>query len=134
MSAESTPRIVLTPLVGEYVIARLSPGDSVPGDLLSLADPHTYVSVTRTSQELSIVCTRENAPEGAELDGPWRAWYAAGPIPFGLTGVVAALVDPLAEIGCPVFVTSTFDGDVLMVPEDRAEDAKTALTAAGHDA
>lgn len=55
-----------------------------------------------------------------------------GAIAFETTGVVAGLVTPLAEIGCPVFVVSTFDGDILMVPTTRRAHALNALQAAGH--
>ncbi|WP_338889155.1 ACT domain-containing protein [Rhodococcus sovatensis] len=40
--------------------------------------------------------------------------------------------DALADIGCPVFVVSTFDGDILMVPTSRRAHAIDALRAAGH--
>lgn len=98
-------------------------------DLLGSA---ALLSVTRTDQEISIVCEAGAAPQAAELDGPWRALYVCGPIPFGLTGVVASLVEPLAADDCPVFVISTFDGDVLLTPSDRHADATTALRRAGH--
>jgi hypothetical protein len=114
------------------VIARFALGTDLAPILTSLLPSATLLSVTRTDQELSIVCGAGAAPDGAELDGPWRALYAGGPISFGLTGVVASLVNPLAAIGCPVFVVSTFDGDVLMTPSDRQADAVTALRGAGH--
>lgn len=122
----------LRPLSDEYVIARLAADDPVPVGLDRAAPAGAYVSITRTPQELSIVCPAELAPEGAEIDGPWVAFYAGGPIPFGLTGVVTSLVTPLSAAGCPVFVVSTFDGDVVMVPASRRDDAVALLSAAGH--
>jgi hypothetical protein len=126
------PAVPLRSLSGEYVIARF-PVDTDAAPLLTdLLRTGVLVSLTRTDQEVSIVCAAGSAPAGAELDGPWQALYAGGPIPFGLTGVVASLVDPLAAIGCPVFVVSTFDGDVVMTPSDRHDEAVTALRGAGH--
>lgn len=90
------------------------------------------MSVTRTPKELSIVCPSNSAPADAELEGPWVALYAGGPIPFGLTGVVTSLVSPVSKVGCAVFVVSTFDGDVLMIPSAEADRARSALVAAGH--
>jgi hypothetical protein len=123
--------VSLRSLPGEYVIARFAVETeiSLVADLFRSA---TLISVTRTDQELSIVCDAGVAPDGAELDGPWRALYVGGPIPFGLTGVVASLVEPLAAVACPVFVISTFDGDLLLTPSDRHTDATTALRQAGH--
>ena len=124
--------VELRPLDGEYVIARLPAGAAVPATLQSAPPGNGFVSVTRTPQELSIVCPVHAAPAGATVDGTWTALYAAGPIPFGLTGVVTSLVAPLSAAGCPVFVVSTFDGDVLMVPSSRGAQARELLTAAGH--
>jgi len=126
------PAVELHALPGEYVIARLSPSSQVPADVLFSTGSAGFVSVTRTAQELSIVCPEAQAPDGAEIDGLWTALYASGPMPFGLTGVVASLVAPLSAAGCPVFVTSTFDGDVLMVPSGKYDQARELLTAAGH--
>jgi hypothetical protein len=113
-----------------------SPVLPCPGDASRALDEvlatGAFVSVTRTPQELSIVCPAGSSPEAAEIDGPWIALYAAGPIPFGMTGVVTSLVSPLSKAGCPVFVVSTYDGDVLMVPGDAADRARDALEDAGH--
>ena len=126
------PAVELQALPGDYVIAKLSPSSPLPADVLSSATLNGFVSVTRTPQELSLLCPAALAPDGAETDGPWAALYASGPMPFGLTGVVASLVAPLSSAGCPVFVTSTFDGDVLMVPAAKYDQARELLTAAGH--
>ncbi|WP_211282126.1 ACT domain-containing protein [Diaminobutyricimonas aerilata] len=123
---------MLRPLAGDYVIARLAPTAEPPARLLTSPDLDGFVSITRTPQELSIVCRSESAPEDAEIDGPWTAVYASGPIPFGLTGVVTSLVAPLSAVGCPVFVVSTFDGDVLMFPTASRDQAREQLAAAGH--
>jgi hypothetical protein len=127
-----TPSVELHTLAGDYVIVRLPATAPVPGGLLDSPAGDGYVSVTRTPQELSIVCRAEHAPAGAEIDGPWSALYAGGPIPFGLTGVVTSLVAPLSAAGCPVFVVSTFDGDILMVPSAEIDRARMLLEQAGH--
>ncbi|MCC3275957.1 MULTISPECIES: ACT domain-containing protein [unclassified Arthrobacter] len=126
------PSVELHVLAGNYVIARLSPAAEAPAGLLAAAPPDGFVSITRTPQELSIVCPAALAPADAEIDGTWAALYASGPIPFGLTGVVASLVAPLSAAGCPVFVVSTFDGDILMVPSPQFDQARDLLRAAGH--
>lgn len=127
----SPPSVVLQQLPGDYVIARL-PATSDPRSVLDALTAGAFASVSRTPQELSIVCPSGSAPTGAAIDGPWIALYVGGPIPFGLTGVVTSLVSPLSAIGCPVFVVSTFDGDVLMVPSAEALSAQRALVEAGH--
>lgn len=128
----STPSITLRELPGDYVIARLAPTTDLGRVSTACLEAGPFASVTRTPQELSLVCPAGSAPPEAEVDGPWVALYAAGPMPFGLTGVATSLVSPLSSIGCPVFVVSTFDGDVLMIPKGDAERARTALGSAGH--
>lgn len=130
--SQTTPSVALHVLAGDYVIARLPPAAEVPAELLSAAPLDGFVSVTRTPQELSIVCPAALAPADAEIDGTWAALYASGPIPFGLTGVVTSLVAPLSAAGCPVFVVSTFDGDILMVPSAQFDQARGLLRSAGH--
>jgi uncharacterized protein len=124
--------VELRQLSGEYFIARLAPTAVIPIELLETPPTGTFVSITRTPQELSIVCPAGLIPSDAEIDGPWAAWYAGGPIPFGLTGIVTSLVAPLSTAGCPVFVVSTFDGDILMVPMPNRDQAGELLAAAGH--
>ena len=132
MPLPATPSVDLHVLAGDYVIARLPPAAEAPAALLAASPKDGFVSFTRTPQELSIVCPAALAPDAAEIDGTWAALYASGPIPFGLTGVVTSLVAPLSAAGCPVFVVSTFDGDILMVPSAEYEKARGLLRAAGH--
>jgi hypothetical protein len=56
-----------------------------------------------------------------------------GPLDFSLTGVMLALVAPLAEARISIFAFSTFDTDYLMVKESNLEKAIRALTDAGHE-
>ncbi|WP_314094612.1 ACT domain-containing protein [Microbacterium foliorum] len=127
-----TSPVTLQRLPGEYVVARFPVSSDVRSLLVDVIGEGSFVSITRTPQEISIVCPADSAPPDAEIDGPWAALYVGGPIPFGLTGVVTSLVSPLSAIGCPVFVVSTYDGDVLMVPRGDADRAEEALTNAGH--
>ena len=64
----------------------------------------------------------------------WRALYGDQTShALDAPGMLAALVAPLAEIGCPVFVASTLSADLVLVPEPRAREAEQALRAAGHE-
>jgi hypothetical protein len=124
--------LTLQRLPGDYAVARFPASSDVRSLLVDVIGKGSFVSITRTPQEVSIVCPAGAIPPGAEIEGPWAALYVGGPIPFGLTGVVTSLVSPLSAIGCPVFVVSTYDGDVLMFPRPDADRAEIALTEAGH--
>jgi uncharacterized protein len=90
-------------------------------------------SVTRTADELSIVCPVAEVPAGAEVERAWRALQVAGPLDFALTGVLAAIAVPLAEADVSIFAVSTYDTDYVLVREAALPAAAEALRRAGHD-
>ena len=48
------------------------------------------------------------------------------------TGMLSAIVAPLAAGSVPVWVVSSYDGDLVFVPTDRLDEASEVLQAAGH--
>jgi hypothetical protein len=56
----------------------------------------------------------------------------AGPLDFGLTGLLASIAAPLAEAGISIFAISTFDTDYVLVKAEKLDDAADALRRAGH--
>ena len=110
-------------------IARLGAGTPVPA---WAADARGFTTVTRTPDELSIVVPLDTVPTGVPAEGPFVSFRVAGTLPFGLVGILASLVDPLAAAGIPIFAVSTYDTDWILVPLDRSGAARAALEAAGH--
>ena len=88
-------------------------------------------SITKTPDELSIVCAIDAVPPGVRHEGPFAVFAVAGPLDFSLTGIVSRLTAPLADAGISVFVTATFDTDYVLVPLSRQDDARQAWVAAG---
>jgi hypothetical protein len=119
----------LAVLPGRLAVCRLRPEDAIPG----WASATGLSSVTRTRDELSVVCAEAAVPEEVRCERGWRALVVAGPLDFTLIGVIASLAEPLARAGIPIFVLSTFDTDYLLVKEARLAEAGAALTAAGHE-
>ncbi len=98
-----------------YCICRLDADEPVPDWAIG-----TFVSVTRTPDELSIVCPDSVIPEaglpaGAKSECGWRYLKAVGPFQFSEVGIVASLASPLAAAQVPIFVISTFDTDWLLI-------------------
>lgn len=91
-----------------------------------------FFSVTRTDQEISVVCREDAVPPAARTEADWRAIEVAGPLDFALIGVLAELTAPLAEVDVSVFVISTYDTDYLLVHAGALERAVDALRAQGH--
>ncbi|HVE71476.1 MAG TPA: ACT domain-containing protein [Thermoanaerobaculia bacterium] len=109
-------------------VCRLSPDAPVPSWVRG-----AFTSVTRTDDELSIVCDDEAVPEDVQVERDWRLMKVQGPIPFEVTGVAAALVSPLAEAGISVFLLATYDTDYLLVKDEVFAQAVGVLRAAGHE-
>lgn len=116
-------------LAGEYVIGRLPPESPLPSGLGGRSKD--VISVTWTPDEVSILCPKDQAPEGVATDTTWRC-FRAGAVSLTQTGVLAALVAPLAAARVNIFAFSTHDTDYLLVPAVRLDEAVAALSAAGY--
>jgi hypothetical protein len=91
-----------------------------------------FVSITRTADELSIVCDERAVPSGVKADRGWRALRIEGPLDLSLTGVLVSIAVPLAEANINVFAISTFDTDYVLVKAERLAEASGVLRNAGH--
>lgn len=120
----------LTLLPDRLAVCRLAPDGEPPAWALMGGG---FRSLTRTASELSVVCARDAVPEGVACEAGWRIFEVAGPLDFGLTGVLLSIAMPLAEAGISIFAVSTYDTDYVMVREGDVERAVRALEAAGHE-
>ena len=112
-----------------YAVARCDPDAPMP----AWASRGPFWSVTRSDSELSVVCREDDVPAEASAERGWCALELAGPLDFSLTGVVSALVVPLADAEVPIFVLSTFETDYLLVREPDLPRSVKALNGAGHE-
>jgi len=120
--------LVLSVLPQPLAICRLGPDDMIP-DWLS---QHSFWSVTRTDEELSIVLPKESVPAGWKAEKGWRCFKVLGPLDFSLTGILASLSAPLAEAGISIFAISTYDTDYVLVRDKDLDKAKNVLSESGH--
>jgi hypothetical protein len=116
---------VLRLLDGELAILRLPPDAAIPSWLSFSAEP--LVSVTRTAQELSIICPAGAVPASLSCEPGWRAFTVVGKLEFSAVGVLAAILNPLAEAGISILSLSTFDTDYVLVRVAMLEAARAAL-------
>ncbi|AOQ23682.1 hypothetical protein MTAT_12640 [Moorella thermoacetica] len=112
----------------ELAVCRLQQDAPVPGWALK----GDFVSITRTPDELSLLCPAARVPSGVKCEKGWRCLMVKGPLAFSLTGILAALVVPLANQGISIFAISTFDTDYLLVKEKDLERAIQVLSREGH--
>lgn len=114
-------------LQGRFAVARLDPGERIPSWARG-----EFVSITRTDQELSIVCEETAVPESARSESGFRCLRVEGPLPFEIVGVAAALATPLAGAKIPILLIATHDTDYILIAEMHLNRAITELRAAGH--
>ncbi|UTA51115.1 ACT domain-containing protein [Deinococcus radiodurans] len=55
-----------------------------------------------------------------------------GPFDFGLTGILASVLNPLRDAGVGIFALSTYDTDYVLVAQEQLDKAVAALRDAGH--
>jgi uncharacterized protein len=124
-----TTPMLLTVMDRRLAVCRLDADSRVPTWVDRAAD---FVTLTRTSDELSIVCDIDVVPRSVPMEGPWRAFKVQGPLVMTLIGVVAALANPLSAAGISIFAISTYDTDYVLVHEPDLDAAIEALIGAGH--
>ncbi len=90
--------------------------------------------MTRSADELSLVCAQEKVPAGVRHEAAWACLKLEGPFPFSQTGILTSFVQPLSDRAIPIFAVSTFDTDYVLVKEAWIDEALEILKGAGHQA
>lgn len=90
------------------------------------------IAITRTREELSVVCRENDVPRDVLSESGWRCLRVAGALDFALVGVLVSILQPLADAVVPVFAVSTFLTDYILIKAVDLERAVKALQEAGH--
>jgi len=115
-------------LPGLYAVIRQPPNASIP----EWATKGDFTSITRTAEELSIVCSADNIPRDVDRGPSWICLKLEGPFPFSQTGVLLSFIEPLSNHGLPIFAISTYDTDYVFIPQEHTVRALALLHQAGH--
>jgi uncharacterized protein len=122
--------LTLELLPGNYAIYRLTPDSSLPNWALTVRG---FSSITRTLDELSIVCETQNLElQDVRQDTGWTCLKLIGPFAFDLTGILSSVLNPLRDAEIGIFAISTFDTDYVLVKLEHLERVVTTLENAGH--
>ena len=113
----------------EFAVARLDAADPTP----AWAAQGGLSSVTRTAEELSVVCQAAGVPPGVQAERGWRCLRVAGRLDLSLTGVLASIASPLAAAKLSLFAVSTYDTDYVLVRKESLTAVIGCLNAAGHE-
>lgn len=123
------PRLLTLALLPERLAIGKLPAKSPCPDWAMEAG---FCTVTRTAEELSVVCPEERIPDSIGCDRGWRALKIEGPLDLSDIGIVLSLAEPLAANGIAIFVVSTYETDYTLVRESQLEAALKALGEQGH--
>ena len=117
-------------VLGETLaVCRLDPQEDIP----AWATDSMFSSVTRTPDELSVVCPGRQVPAGVACERHWRALKLEGTFDLDLVGILASVAAPLAEAGVGIFAIATHDTDYVLVREAQLGLAVSALSELGHN-
>ena len=118
-------QLTLSILPDCLAICRMASDQPIP----AWAYKDAFFTISRTPDELSIVCSENSVPAGVKAEKGWRSFKVEGPLDFSLTGVLAALARPLADAKISIFAISTFDTDYILVKQEYLEQATKVLSA-----
>jgi hypothetical protein len=121
-------KLLLTLLKPTFTIYRLDSQASIP--VAALAS--SFMAVTRTDDELSLVLPDSIEIEGERSDSGWACFKVDGPLEFGLVGILAGISSTLAKAEVSIFAISTFDTDYILVKRKQVEAAYEALVSDGY--
>ncbi len=103
-------------------------------DLSRVSMASEYYFLSRTADEISLVCPADDAPADAvKVNRGWRAFRIEGQLDFSLVGILAELANLLAARGISIFAISTFDTDYVLIKEEAVEGARDALAVGGYE-
>lgn len=119
-----TPVINMMLLEEQFSIHKSSPTAKLP--LQVLADESIF-HVSKTDEELSIVCRDTLTLNTEKTSGPYRCLKVIGPLDFNLVGIISRISSILMQRDIPIFVISTFDTDYILVSDENVDAAIKAL-------
>ncbi|SNT26361.1 hypothetical protein SAMN05446037_10673 [Anaerovirgula multivorans] len=116
-------KLTMKLLKEKYGVCRLEKTDPIP----EWGRNSDFYSITKTSDELSIVCPQDSIPNDIKCEKDWRVLKVEGPLDFSLIGILASISDILAQKEISIFAISTYDTDYILVKDKEIDKAISAL-------
>ena len=120
--------IDLSEMADRFAICRLNSTSAVP----YWATKGSFYSLTRTNDELSVLCRQDDVPGGVTCERAWRCLKVEGPLSLSLTGVLASIIVPLGEAGISILAIGAYETDYVLIKQDQYEEAIRVLKQSGH--
>lgn len=92
-----------------------------------------YCFISKTDDELSLVCSSECAPENTiNRKDDWIAFRVDGVLDFSLVGILSKIATALAVENISIFAVSTYNTDYILIKQDQESKAISALENKGY--
>lgn len=129
-------KLTMKLLTEKYSVCRLDKNNLIP----SWATNGEFFSITKTEDELSIVCSQENLPHNMQYEliniqceKDWRILKVEGPLDFSLVGILSSISGLMAQEQISIFALSTYDTDYILVKDNDIDSAINALIKNNYD-
>ena len=123
------PLLRLVVLPERLAVCRLGAKDPIP----EWAVGESFLSITRTREELCIICEDVFVPGGTHASRGWRGFRIEGPLDLDLVGILVSVAVPLAQSNIGILPIATYETDYVLVRDRQLVDAIKALRFAGFD-
>ena len=107
--------LALELLEGCFGVCRLKENEDIPNWCFNGG----LYSITKTHDELSIVCSEDYIPQDTKCEKGWRIIKILGPLDFSLIGILSSISSVLAREGISIFALPTYDTDYILIKDDK---------------
>ena len=123
------PLLKLVILAERLAVCRLDANGPIP----EWAAGECFLSISRTRDELSVICEEHFVPAGVQASRGWRGLKIVGPLDLDLVGSLVSVAGPLAQSSIGILPVGTFETDYILVRDRQLADAIKALRFAGFE-
>ncbi|MBX4261975.1 ACT domain-containing protein [Clostridium estertheticum] len=118
-------KILTMKLLNEkFSVCRLNKNEQIP----EWVKNSSFYSISKTSDELSIVCSQDIIPSNIKCEKDWRILKVEGPLDFSLIGIISSISTILALKRISIFAVSTYDTDYILVKNKDIDNTILALS------
>ena len=110
-----------------FAVLRFPPASKIP----EWAERGPFTSITRTPQELSVICRESQISPEQDAERGWYLIGCQGPLDFSSVGILAELAGTLADADLSILTIATYDTDYFLTRDPNR--ARNALREAGHE-
>jgi uncharacterized protein len=117
----------ITIMPSRFAICQLRKDEPLPAWVFQ----SSFYSVSKTADELSVVCEEHLVRGEVKKSTGWRLLKINAVLDLSLTGITAQFSTTLAKAGVNLSVIATYNTDYILVEEVKLETAIEALRGAG---